>query len=103
VASLPFELKGKTVYVAGHRGMVGSALVRRLVAENVELVTASRREADLRDQAALNAWFAANHVGAVLPLSRSELLRREFNPTAFQAAIRILSEHANGASSTYHA
>ena len=30
MASLPFELKGKTVYVAGHRGMVGSALVRRL-------------------------------------------------------------------------
>jgi nucleoside-diphosphate-sugar epimerase len=29
MASLPFELKGKTVYVAGHRGMVGSALVRR--------------------------------------------------------------------------
>jgi hypothetical protein len=45
--------------------MVGSALVRRLVAENVELVTASRSGADLRDQAAVNAWFAANHVGAV--------------------------------------
>jgi GDP-L-fucose synthase len=30
MASLPFELKGKTVFVAGHRGMVGSALVRRL-------------------------------------------------------------------------
>ena len=45
--------------------MVGSALVRRLIAENVELVTASRSEADLRDQAAVNAWVAANHVGAV--------------------------------------
>ena len=30
MAGIPFELKGKTVYVAGHRGMVGSALVRRL-------------------------------------------------------------------------
>jgi hypothetical protein len=65
MASLPFELKGKTVYVAGHRGMVGSALVRRLAAENVELLTASRSEAGLRDQAAVNAWVAANHVGAV--------------------------------------
>src|SRR3954447_11579322 len=65
VASLPFDLTGKTVYDAGHRGMVGSALVRRLASENVELVTASRSEADLRDQAAVNAWFAANHVGAV--------------------------------------
>jgi GDP-L-fucose synthase len=30
MANLPFDLKGKTIYVAGHRGMVGSALVRRL-------------------------------------------------------------------------
>ena len=59
MASLPFELKGKTVYVAGHRGMVGSALMRRLAAENVELLTATRSEADLRDQAAVNRWFAA--------------------------------------------
>src|SRR6476620_4603718 len=59
MASLPFELKGKTVYVAGHRGMVGSALVRRLAAENVELLTATRSEADLRDQAAVHRWFAA--------------------------------------------
>jgi GDP-L-fucose synthase len=59
MASLPFELTGKTVYVAGHRGIVGSALVRRLVTENAELLTATRSEADLRDQAAVNQWFAA--------------------------------------------
>src|ERR1700749_786866 len=59
MASVPFELKGKTVFVAGHRGMVGSALVRRLASENVELLTAGRRELDLRDQAAVFAWFAA--------------------------------------------
>ena len=41
--SIPFELKGKTVYVAGHRGMVGSALVRRLAREDVELLTVGRR------------------------------------------------------------
>ena len=61
-----------------------------------------RSEADLRDQAAVNAWLAANHVGAVSsPLQIGKLLM-EFHPTAFQAAIRILSEHAIGASSTYH-
>ena len=60
MASLPFELTGKTVYVAGHRGMVGSALVRRLAREGVELLTATRSEADLRDQAAVNKWFAVN-------------------------------------------
>ena len=59
MASVPFELKGKTVFVAGHRGMVGSALVRRLAREDVELVTAGRSELDLRDQAAVFDWFAA--------------------------------------------
>jgi GDP-L-fucose synthase len=58
MASIPFELKGKTVYVAGHRGMVGSALVRRLAQENVELLTVGRREVDLRDQAVVFKWFA---------------------------------------------
>ena len=59
MANTPFELKGKTVFVAGHRGMVGSALVRRLAREDVELQTVSRGEVDLRDQAAVNQWFAA--------------------------------------------
>src|SRR6202790_2353634 len=58
MARIPFELKGKTVFVAGHRGMVGSALVRRLAQEDVELLTVGRREADLRDQAAVFGWFA---------------------------------------------
>jgi len=47
-ANSPFELKGKAVFVAGHRGMVGSALVRRLAQEDVELQTVSRNEVDLR-------------------------------------------------------
>jgi GDP-L-fucose synthase len=55
-----FELKGKTVFVAGHRGMVGSALARRLAQEDVRLLTAGRGELDLRDQTAVFAWFAAN-------------------------------------------
>jgi len=59
MAKAPFELKGKTVFVAGHRGMVGSALTRRLAQENVELLTVGRREVDLRDQTAVSDWFAA--------------------------------------------
>ncbi|MGY0575704.1 GDP-L-fucose synthase [Bradyrhizobium sp. RDM12] len=58
MASVPFELKGKSVYVAGHRGMVGAALVRRLAREDVKLVTVERREVDLCDQAAVFDWFA---------------------------------------------
>jgi GDP-L-fucose synthase len=60
-----FELKGKTVFVAGHRGMVGAALVRRLAKEDVELLTAGRSEMDLRDQAAVSGWFAAKRPQAV--------------------------------------
>jgi GDP-L-fucose synthase len=58
MAKTPFELGGKSIYVAGHAGMVGAALVRRLQRENVELLTAKRSEVDLRDQSAVNRWFA---------------------------------------------
>lgn len=58
MASAPFELNGKSVYVAGHRGMVGAALLRRLGREDVKLVTVERREVDLRNQAAVFDWFA---------------------------------------------
>ncbi len=59
MASTPFDLKGKTVFVAGHRGMVGSALTRRLAQEDVELLTVGRGELDLRDQSAVFEWFKA--------------------------------------------
>lgn len=65
MARLPFELKGKSVFVAGHRGMVGSALVRRLAQEDVKLLTAGRSELDLCNQAAVFDWFAANKPQAV--------------------------------------
>ena len=54
------QIAGKRVYVAGHRGMVGSAIVRRLAREDCTILTATRAEADLRDPAAVAAWFAAN-------------------------------------------
>ena len=53
-----FDLAGKRVYVAGHRGMVGSAIVRRLAQEACTVQTATRAETDLVDQAAVRAWFA---------------------------------------------
>ncbi|HEX7135010.1 MAG TPA: GDP-L-fucose synthase [Iamia sp.] len=49
------------VFVAGHRGLVGSALVRRLEAAGVgHVLTATREQLDLRDQAAVTEWFRAN-------------------------------------------
>jgi GDP-L-fucose synthase len=49
------------IFVAGHRGLVGSAIVRRLEAERAgHILTATRDQLDLRDQAAVNYWFRAN-------------------------------------------
>ena len=49
------------VFVAGHRGLVGSAIVRRLTAEGYsQPLVATRDQLDLRDQAAVNYWFRAN-------------------------------------------
>jgi GDP-L-fucose synthase len=53
------------VFVAGHRGLVGSAIVRRLAREPVEVLTATREQLDLRDQAAVNYWFKANRPESV--------------------------------------
>ncbi len=52
-----FDLKGKRVWVAGHRGMVGAALTRRLKSEDCTLLEVSRKEVDLREQAAVRAWM----------------------------------------------
>ena len=85
MAALPFDLKGKTIYVAGHRGMVGSAIVRRLAREDVKVVTATRGETDLLDPSAVNAFFsktkphvvfhAAAKVGGIVA---NNVLRAEF-------------------------
>ncbi len=71
-----FSLKGKRVWVAGHRGMVGSAIVRRLAREDCEVLTVGRDQVDLQDQAATRAWvmqarpdavfLAAAKVGGIL-------------------------------------
>ena len=52
-----FDLTGKRVYVAGHKGMVGGALVRRLAAEKCTILTCDRTT-DLREQAAVREWMA---------------------------------------------
>lgn len=56
----------RRVFVAGHRGMVGSAICRRLETEPVEIVTRTRGELDLTNQAAVSAFFAAERIDAVI-------------------------------------
>ena len=77
---LPYSLAAKRVWVAGHRGMVGSALMRRLRAENCEILTVDRHSADLTRQDAVHRWMeqsrpdavfvAAAKVGGILANSR---------------------------------
>jgi GDP-L-fucose synthase len=61
----PFRLAGLRVWVAGHRGMVGQALVRRLAQEDCEIVTADRQTLDLRRQHETEEWMAANRPDVV--------------------------------------
>ena len=53
-----YDLKGKRVWVAGHTGMVGSALVRKLKAEDCEILTVGRAQVDLTRQTDVEAWMA---------------------------------------------
>ena len=73
-----FNLKGKRVWVAGHRGMVGSALVRRLADEDCTILVAGRDEVDLTRQKAVEEWMAATRPQVV-----------------FLAAARVGGIHAN--------
>lgn len=60
-----YELAGKKVFVAGHNGMVGGALLRRLASEGCEILTASRRDADLCNQAEVHRWLGEHKPHAV--------------------------------------
>jgi len=101
---MTYTVSGKRAWVAGHRGMVGSALVRRLAPENVELVTAGRRELDLRDQAAVFDWFVSNtpqvvflaaaKVGGIVA---NDTLRAEFLYDNLAIAANVIhAAHRNG-------
>jgi GDP-L-fucose synthase len=71
-----YDIRGKRIYVAGHRGMVGAALTRRLEREDCTILTVSRSQVDLRDQVQVRSYFsgarpdvvvvAAARVGGIL-------------------------------------
>ena len=61
-----FPLGARRIFVAGHRGMVGSALIRRLTQEECRVLTVGRDAVDLRDQAAVDRWFDEHRPEAVL-------------------------------------
>jgi GDP-L-fucose synthase len=63
---MSYSITGKKIWVAGHRGMVGSALVRQLQKENCAILTVGRDDLDLRDAAAVRAWMKAKEPQAVI-------------------------------------
>lgn len=73
-----YDLSGKRVWVAGHKGMVGGAIARRLAAEDCEVLTVDRTELDLTDQRAVLGWMHNHRPQAV-----------------FLAAARVGGIHAN--------
>ena len=73
-----YELAGKRIFVAGHRGMVGSAIQRRLAMEDCEIITADHSALDLRDAAAVERFLRDRRPHAV-----------------FMAAARVGGIHAN--------
>jgi GDP-L-fucose synthase len=62
---LAYDLAGKRVWVAGHRGMVGGAIVRRLASEDCEVLTVGRQDLDLTDQRAVLGWMERERPDAV--------------------------------------
>jgi len=70
--TISYSIRGKRVFVAGHRGMVGSALVRRLAEENCDVLTVNRSEVDLRDQTGVRAWLA-DHKPDVVVLAAAKV------------------------------
>lgn len=61
-----YPLEGKRIWVAGHKGMVGSALVRQLAHENCDVVTVDRTEVDLTRQNEVETWIGDARVDAIV-------------------------------------
>lgn len=100
----PYELDGKRIFVAGHRGMVGSALLRRLGAENARALTAARSELDLCDQREVHDWFETHRphavfmaAGKVGGIAANDALRAEFIFENLMVAANVIhAAHRSG-------
>ncbi|KQX42481.1 GDP-fucose synthetase [Devosia sp. Root436] len=80
-----YRLEGRKVWVAGHRGMVGSAVARRLASEGCEIVSADRRIVDLKRQADVEAFVGDKGIDAVVVAAAKVggILANETQPAEF--------------------
>jgi len=101
---LLFDLRGKRVFVAGHRGLAGSAIARRLGSEDCEVLVAGREALDLPDQRATEEWLertrphaiflAAGHVGGIYA---NRTYPADFISTNLAIALNVVrGAHATG-------
>ena len=90
-----FSLSGRRVFVAGHRGMVGAACVRRLQREDCEILTASRDELDLTRQTDVEAWMAQKKPEIVIVAAAKVggILANEFFPAEFLYQNLMIESH----------
>jgi GDP-L-fucose synthase len=80
-----YSLAGKSIWVAGHTGMVGSAVVRRLASEDCRIITATHAELDLRRQADVDA-FLGDHRPDIVVLAAAKvggILANDTRPAEF--------------------
>ena len=85
MSEIVYPLEGKRVWVAGHKGMVGSAVARRLARENCEVIVADRREVDLVRQAEVEAWLGKARPDAIIVAAAKVggILANDLHPAEF--------------------
>ena len=99
-----YDLTGKRVFVAGHGGMVGSALTRRLATVGCEILTVARADLDLTDQAAVKRWIGEQRPQAVFlaaakvgGIEANNVLRGEFIYQNLMIALNVVhAAHSHG-------
>jgi GDP-L-fucose synthase len=85
MSEILYPLAGKRIWVAGHKGMVGSAVARRLALENCEVITAGRSEVDLTRQVEVEAWLRTARADAIVVAAAKVggILANENDPAEF--------------------
>ncbi|MGE0046868.1 MAG: GDP-L-fucose synthase family protein [Hyphomonadaceae bacterium] len=100
MASKVYDLRGKRIWLAGHRGMVGSAIERRLLHRgDVELLTADRQRVDLLNQAAVGGWLREMKPDAIIVAAAKVggILANDSQPADFLYENLVIASNIIGA------
>ncbi len=89
MSNLPYSLKNKKVWVAGHKGMIGSAIVRRLANEDCEILAIGRDGLYLRDQSATETWISDHKPDAIF-MAAATVGGIQANDIRFQHSFQVI-------------